>query len=159
MSFFSKGVDWLKYQFSEDPDDEYTEEIDEESEPEPEPEPERKPERLPAPARTPARRSAQPLRGIHPMQSVVMVPSAYRDARRASEALEDGYIVLLILHDLDDDTASRFVDFMSGAIYFSHGEVELLNDDVLICAPSSVHLERDNLPQFSGIPTWKGPYV
>ena len=33
----------------------------------------------------------------------------------------------------------------------------LLNDDVLICVPSTVDLHEDRLAFVSGIPTWKGP--
>ena len=158
MSFISDGVDWLKHQFSEDPEDDFIDDTEPE-EPEPAPEPEKKPERKPARARKSLRAGAQSVRAIRPMQCMVITPRAYRDARRSCQALEDGYVVVLILHHLDDDTASRLVDFMSGAVYFTHGEVDLLNDAVLICTPSTVHLERDNLPQFSGIPTWKGPYA
>ena len=55
-----------------------------------------------------------------------------------------------------DEVASRFVDFMSGAVYMAHGDVMLLNDDVLICVPSTVDLHEDRLAFVSGIPTWKG---
>lgn len=58
---------------------------------------------------------------------------------------------------VDDETASRFVDFMSGAVYLAHGSIELLNDDVLICLPETVRLDKDRLTDFQGIPAWKGP--
>ena len=61
--------------------------------------------------------------------------------------------------NVDDETASRFVDFMSGAVYLGKGEVELLNGQVLLCAPSAVHIEMDSLPRLTGIPLWRGPGV
>lgn len=33
------------------------------------------------------------------------------------------------------------MDFMSGAVYLGKGEVELLNGQVLLCAPSAVHIK------------------
>ena len=60
---------------------------------------------------------------------------------------------------MDDETASRFVDFMSGAVYLGKGEVELLNGQVLLCAPSAVHIEMDSMPRLAGIPLWRGPGV
>ena len=33
----------------------------------------------------------------------------------------------------------------------------LLNDDVLICLPETVRLDKDRLTDFQGIPAWKGP--
>ena len=46
---------------------------------------------------------------------------------------------------------------MSGAVYLAHGSIELLNDDVLICLPEAVRLDKDRLTDFQGIPAWKGP--
>ena len=87
-----------------------------------------------------------------------MVPGSYGDARRAVDALARGMTVIVVLNDnVDDEAASRFVDFMRGAVYMAHGDVILLNDDVLICVPSTVDLHEDRLAFVSGIPTWKGP--
>ena len=62
-----------------------------------------------------------------------------------------GLVVLVVLgSNVDDETASRFVDFMSGAVYLGKGEVELLNGQVLLCAPSAVHIEMDSLPALRG---------
>ncbi len=102
--------------------------------------------------------SALPARAVRPMDAVIMEPHSYSDVRRAAEAMKKGLIVLIVLGDnLEDGEAGRFVDFMGGAVFFGQGELELLNEEVLICAPSNVHLETDNLPRLSGIPQWKGP--
>ena len=79
---------------------------------------------------------ALPARAVRPLDAVIFVPRAY-----------------------SDETASRFVDFMSGAVYLGKGEVELLNGQVLLCAPSAVHIEMDSLPRLTGIPLWRGPGV
>ncbi len=145
MSVFSRGLDWFKEQFSERPDEEYEMESDDEGY---------------TPEEQPRRLGALPARAVRPMDAVIMVPRTYGDARRAVDAIEKGLVVLVVLGDnVDDDTATRFVDFMSGAIYFGKGEVTLVNEHVLICAPSAVHLETDSLPSLTGIPVWKGPGV
>ena len=81
---------------------------------------------------------ALPARAVRPLDSVIVVP------------LGD---------NVDDETASRFVDFVSGAVYLGKGEVELLNGQVLLCAPSAVHIEMDSMPRLAGIPLWRGPGV
>ncbi len=101
---------------------------------------------------------ALPARSIRPLEVVIMVPTVYADAKRSVEALEKGLAVIVVLNDnVDDEVASRYVDFMSGAVYLAHGEIELLNDNVLICVPESVKLSKDRLAFVSDIPTWKGP--
>lgn len=103
---------------------------------------------------------ALPARAVRPLDSVIVVPRAYGDARRVVDAMEKGLVVLVILGDnVDDETASRFVDFVSGAVYLGKGEVELLNGQVLLCAPSAVHIEMDSMPRLAGIPLWRGPGV
>mgnify|MGYP000629917559 CR=1 FL=1 len=87
---------------------------------------------------------ALPARAVRPLDAVIFVPRAYSDARRAVDAMEKGLVVLVVLgSNVDDETASRFVDFMSGAVYLGKGEVELLNGQVLLCAPSAVHIEME----------------
>ena len=120
MSFLSQGVNWLKSQFEEAPEeDSYEEQERDEG------------EDVPA-------AGALPARSIRPQEVDIMVPGSYGDARRAVDALARGMTVIVVLNDnVDDEAASRFVDFMSGAVYMAHGDVMLLNDDVLICVPSS----------------------
>lgn len=103
---------------------------------------------------------ALPARAVRPLDAVIFIPRAYSDARRAVDAMEKGLVVLVVLgSNVDDETASRFVDFMSGAVYLGKGEVELLNGQVLLCAPSAVHIEMDSMPRLAGIPLWRGPGV
>ncbi len=142
MSFLSNGLQWFKNQF-EDTDEEagyeeaegsYDEDGDD----------------VPA-------AGALPARSIRPQEVVIMVPGAYGDARRAVEALEKGKTVMVLLSEnVNDEVASRFVDFMSGAVCMCHGDVMLVSADVLICVPDTVDLHEDRLAFVSGIPTWKG---
>ena len=139
MSLLSDGLGWLRNQFVE-PDEEVYEGPEE-----------YEGEDVPA-------AGALPVRSIRPLEVDILVPGSYGDARRAVDALERGMTVMVVLGDnVDDEAASRFVDFMSGAVYLAHGDVVLLNDDVLICVPSTVDIHEDRLAFVSGIPTWKGP--
>lgn len=139
MSFLSDGFDWFKRQFVSQDEIEDTPQIPSDTEEEPE-------------------AGALPVRSLHPLEVVVLTPIAYSNARDAADALKRGQVVIVILNDsVDDETASRFVDFMSGAVYYAGASIKLLNDDVLICAPDSVSLNEDKLAFVSGIPTWKGP--
>ena len=99
MSFLSQGVNWLKSQFEESPEeDSYEEQERDEG------------EDVPA-------AGALPARSIRPQEVDIMVPGSYGDARRAVDALARGMTVIVVLNDnVDDEAASRFVDFMSGAV-------------------------------------------
>lgn len=141
MSIFSNGLQWLKGQFEETEEERDYEEQDETYED----------GNIP-------RAGALPARSIRPQEVVIMVPGAYGDARRAVEALEKGKTVMVLLSEnVNDEVASRFVDFMSGAVCMCHGDVMLVSADVLICVPDTVDLHEDRLAFVSGIPTWKGP--
>ena len=138
MSFWDAGMGWLKKQFNGQDEDVYDTQAEER-------------EILPE-------AGALPARSIRPQEVDILVPGSYGDARHAVDALARGMTVMVVLNDnVDDEVASRFVDFMSGAVYMAHGDVMLLNDDVLICVPSTVDLHEDRLAFVSGIPTWKGP--
>ncbi len=140
MSFLSNGLDWLRNQFSDPDDREYYEDTEREEE-------------IPV-----SGGGALPARAIRPQEVDILIPGSYGDARRAVDALERGMTVIVVLNDnVDDEVASRFVDFMSGAVYMAHGDVMLVNDDVLICVPPTVDLHEDRMAYVSGIPTWKGP--
>lgn len=139
MSFLSDGFEWFKKQFVSQEELENTPDVPKDVEEEP-------------------AAGALPVRSLHPLEVVVLTPTAYANARNAADALKKGQVVIIVLNDsVDDETASRFVDFMSGAVYYADASIKLLNDDVLICAPDSVRLDEDKLAFVSGIPTWKGP--
>lgn len=138
MAFLENTLSWLKNQFSDQEEESYEKVPDTEEQ-----------EDFPG-------AGALPARSLRPLEVDIMIPAAYADARRCVDALEQGRTVIIVLGDnVDDETASRFVDFMSGAVYLAHGAVTLLNDDVLICAPDSVNLTEDKLKNFADIPLWK----
>ena len=104
MSFLSKGVNWLKSQFEEAPEeDSYEEQERDEG------------EDVPA-------AGALPARSIRPQEVDIMVPGSYGDARRAVDALARGMTVIVVLNDnVDDEAASRFVDLHEDRLAFVSG--------------------------------------
>lgn len=139
MGVFSDGLSWLKQQFTAGEDDpEYENWQDEDV----------------------REVCALPARAMRPLETVIMVPSSYSDARRAVEALEKGLVVIVVFTDaLPEDVAGRFVDFMSGASYMAHGSVELLNTEALICTPERVRIQTDMLVYAPDMPVWRGRSV
>lgn len=139
MGAFSDSLSWLKEQFAPGEDDPELESWQEENVPE-------------------AR--ALPARAMRPLETVIMTPSSYGDARRAVEALEQGLVVIIVFTGaLSEDVTGRFVDFMSGASYMAHGSVELLNTEALICTPEQVRIQKDMLVYSPGMPVWRGKGV
>ena len=97
-----------------------------------------------------------PARAVRPLDSVIITPRSYGDARRAADAMEKGKIVIVVLEEsIEDGSAGRFVDFISGAVYLAKGQAKLLEERVLICTPPSVYLETDRLVHLEGVPVWK----
>ena len=89
MSFLSKGVNWLKSQFEESPEeDSYEEQERDEG------------EDVPA-------AGALPARSIRPQEVDIMVPGSYGDARRAVDALARGMTVIVVLNDNLDDAVMK----------------------------------------------------
>ena len=132
MSFIRKLINWIKSQFVEDEVNDYEEEQS-------------------------VQAGALPARTARPLEAVIIKPEKYSDAKKVTNELQNDKVVIVILQDkIVHEDASKFVDFMSGAVYFGKGTVEYFEDRVLICAPSCVRMQTDELHRYSDIPVWKG---
>lgn len=134
MSFINKIINWVKSQFIEN-EEEYDYQEKEAT----------------------VQAGALPAHTIRPLEVKILEPKIYADARNAVDELQNGKVVIVILQDnISSEDAGKFVDFMSGAVYFEKGTVEYFSDRILICAPSSVRMQKDELHRYSDIPVWKG---
>lgn len=133
MSFIHKSINWVKSQFIDNETEyDYEEEIT-------------------------VQAGALPARTVKPFEAKIIEPKVYSDARFAIDELQNDRVVIIILKDnIEPEEASKFVDFMSGAVYFAKGTVEYFDDRILICAPSCVRMQKDELHRYSEFPVWKG---
>lgn len=97
-----------------------------------------------------------PARPVRPLELLIVTPADYRDARQAARALEEEKALFLCLGGLEEGTAQRITDFVSGAVYLLHGTIQLYGGGLLLCLPQSVRLKQED-PSFSGsLPTFRG---
>ena len=70
----------------------------------------------------------------------VMEPKISSDAKKVSDALLHGEIVIITLHRVDKEVALRIIDFVSGTAYAIDGNIERIRDELFLCTPASVEV-------------------
>lgn len=73
----------------------------------------------------------------------VIRPSSMEEARTVTEALLDGWGVILNLEGLQDDIAQRITDFSSGSCYAISGNLQRISNYIFIITPPEVELSGD----------------
>lgn len=137
MDILSRLIAWFRENFSERPDLDLLEETYPEN-----------------------RAASLPARAARPLETLVCTPREYRDARYAVQSLHEDKIVLIRLFEVDEETAQRIIDFVSGAVYLLHGSMQLYGSSVLLCTPEMVRVEKEDfalpigaMPVFRGLDT------
>ncbi len=135
MDLLQRLIAWCREAFSEPPDTD----LDDEAYPE-------------------DRAAPPPVRALRPMETLICTPRDFKDARYAVQSLEDEKVVIVRLMEVDEDTAQRIIDFISGAVYLLHGSMQLYGETVLLCTPDQVRVEREDfalpvgtMPVFRGL--------
>lgn len=134
MDILSRLIAWFRENFSERPELDLAEET------------------YPA-----NRASALPARAVRPLETLICTPREYRDARYAVQSLHEEKIVLIRLLEVDEETAQRIIDFVSGAVYLLHGSMQLYGSSVLLCTPELVRVEKEDFALHMGeMPVFRG---
>jgi cell division inhibitor SepF len=77
----------------------------------------------------------------------VYQPSSFSfdvDSSFIGARIKDGYIIILNLQDLDDTSAQRLIDFVSGALYSVEGKLKAISSSVFLLVPKNVKVESFN---------------
>ena len=158
MSLFDKLKDLVS---AEDEYDDY--EDDEFDEPEPisrvsarknyglsagtEPLPRREPLREPL-ARERERENVIPLRGSEAIQKittkfkiVVIEPRAFDECPKLVDSLKSRKPVIINLENIENDTARKIFDFLSGATYALNGNVQKIAQNIFVFLPENVDVQ------------------
>ncbi|HHY92844.1 MAG TPA: cell division protein SepF [Firmicutes bacterium] len=69
---------------------------------------------------------------------VVLQPESFETAKVVADHLKARRTVIANLGGVDDATAQRLVDFVSGAVFALGGTVERVGSDIVLFAPSNV---------------------
>ncbi|NPV88393.1 cell division protein SepF [Coprothermobacteraceae bacterium] len=96
---------------------------------------------------TPVQESGATLREEHgsPSNTIwVYKPTSFSfdvDSGFIGSRIREGYVVLLNLEDLDDLSAQRLIDFVSGALYSVEGKLKAVSGTVFLLTPKNMRVE------------------
>lgn len=70
-------------------------------------------------------------------------PTAYDDSRVITETLLEGRTVILNLEGMDLEVAQRIIDFISGATFAIHGNLQKVSNYIFLVTPNNVDISGD----------------
>jgi hypothetical protein len=84
-----------------------------------------------------------PWRPVSDRDLVHVRPESFDDARVIGEAFRDGKPVTIDLNNMDDDDATRLVDFSAGLIFMGRGAIDRVTNKVFLLTPAAF-LDHDD---------------
>lgn len=76
---------------------------------------------------------------------IVRHPQKFGDVQDYADALMAGSTVLISYGDLDKEVRTRVFDYLNGVSYIVGAQVEKVNCDLIIYAPSNVGIDREEV--------------
>ena len=78
------------------------------------------------------------LSNANQLKLVVMQPSAYEEAQDICDHLKEKKPVVINLEYADKVTATKLIDFLSGAVYAIDGHIEKVSPTIFLIVPNNV---------------------
>ena len=69
---------------------------------------------------------------------VVMSPEVFEDAKDIADYLNTKNPVVINLESCERDVTRRIIDFLSGAVYAVHGNIQKISNDIFLVTPYNV---------------------
>lgn len=82
-------------------------------------------------------------RGHADMAVYLAKPNSYDDSRVITETLLEGRTVILNLEGMDLEVAQRIIDFISGATFAIHGNLQKVSNYIFLVTPNNVDISGD----------------
>ena len=76
---------------------------------------------------------------------VVRNPQKFSDVQAYADALMAGSTVMVSYGDLDKSVRTRVFDYLNGVSYIIGAQVEKVNGDLIIYAPSTVGIDKEEV--------------
>lgn len=74
--------------------------------------------------------------GSMPQSKIVLSePRVYSDAKEVAQNLLSNKAVIINFSRMDDDSARRIVDFITGTVYALNGEIQRVGDKIFLATP------------------------
>ncbi|MCR8634951.1 MULTISPECIES: cell division protein SepF [Paenibacillus] len=80
---------------------------------------------------------------IHTQKNVRVVllePKSYEDTQEIADHLRSRRPVVVNLHLVRSDQATRIVDFLSGTVYALNGSISKIGPNIFLCTPDTVEI-------------------
>ena len=68
-------------------------------------------------------------------------PRVYADAKVVAKQLLNNKAVIVNFNNINDDSAKRIVDFLTGAIFALNGEIKRVGDKIFLCTPPKFEID------------------
>ena len=100
------------------------------------------------------RENVIPLRGSEVIQKitskfkiVVIEPKAFDECPKLVDSLRTRKPVIINLEHIENDTARKIFDFLSGATYALNGNVQKIAQNIFVFLPENVDVQADSEPE------------
>ena len=84
-----------------------------------------------------------------PMRMMLLQPQSFEDTQMVIDNLRDGKSVIVNLENMNQATAQRVLDFISGAIYALDGDMRKVSKGIFLCAPSGIDISGNVASSFA----------
>jgi len=84
-----------------------------------------------------------------PMRMMLLQPQSFEDTQMVIDNLREGKSVIVNLENMNQGTAQRVLDFISGAIYALDGDMRKVSKGIFLCAPSGIDISGNVASSFA----------
>ena len=77
------------------------------------------------------------------LKVVVVSPDSFEEARDIADHLKQKKPVVINLESVEKDVARRIIDFLSGAVYATEGNIQKISSGIFLVAPYNVGIMGD----------------
>lgn len=92
---------------------------------------------------------------IHQKQEVkrpritIIEPRLYSEVQEVSDVLLANQSVIINFRRMDNEQATKMIDFLMGVTYAIQGDIQRLGEEIFICTPQSVEVDGSELAEFT----------
>ena len=82
-------------------------------------------------------------------QITIVEPRLYSEVQEVSDYLLGSQSVIVNFRRMDNEQATKMIDFLMGVTYAVKGDIQRLGDEIFICTPQSVTVNGSDLSEFT----------
>ena len=79
----------------------------------------------------------------------IIEPRLYSEVQELSDLLLANQSVIINFRRMDNEQATKMIDFLMGVTYAIKGDIQRLGEEIFICTPQSVEVDGSELAEFT----------